>query len=167
MTAIRQLQMSYSPEEDRILLRLNTSSHEEFRFWLTRRYSMMLLQALKAHRAADPDVSIQPTSDAKKAVQEFKQEAANSQGNFQDDFKASDKFPLGDSPVLAHKLVYKVEGSKLVLTIEPRSGQGITIVLDAQLNFNVSKLLKSASESAKWELDWDEEPDSSPTRVIN
>ena len=34
---IHQLQASYQMEQDRILLRLNTRSQEEFRLWLTRR----------------------------------------------------------------------------------------------------------------------------------
>jgi hypothetical protein len=103
MTAINQLQMSYSPEEDRVLLRLNTTSAEEFRFWLARRYCQLMVQALNAHRAADPDVSNQVSPVARKAVETFKQEAADSGGNFKDEFKPSDTFPLGESPVLAHK----------------------------------------------------------------
>ncbi|MDA0271999.1 MAG: hypothetical protein O3C68_01945 [Proteobacteria bacterium] len=155
MTAISQLQMSYSPEEDRVLLRLNTTATEEFRFWLTRRYCQLVVQALAAHRAVDPDVSNQVSPVARKAVEEFKQEAANASGNFKDDFKPSDTFPLGENPVLAHKLSYKVLGSKLVLTISPQSGQGVTIVLDSSLNFNITKLLKSAGKAGEWGLDWD------------
>ena len=104
MTAINQLEMSYSPGEDRVLLRLNTTSAEEFRFWLTRRYCQLMVQALNAYRAADPDVSNQVSPVARKAVETFKQEAADSGGNFKDDFKPCDTFPLGESPVLAHKL---------------------------------------------------------------
>ena len=155
MTAISQLQMSYSPEEDRVLLRLNTTATEEFRFWLTRRYSQLVIQALGAHRAADPDVSNHASPMARKAVEEFKQEVANTEGNFKDDFKPSETFPLGETPVLAHKLSYKVSAGKLVLTIAPKSGQGVTIVLDSSLNFNVTKLLKSAGEAGKWGLDWE------------
>jgi len=155
MTAISQLQMSYSPEEDRVLLRLNTTATEEFRFWLTRRYCQLVVQALAAHRAVDPDVSNQVSPVARKAVEEFKQEAANASGNFKDDFKPSDTFPLGENPVLAHKLTYKVSGGKLVLTISPQSGQGVTIVLDSSLNFNITKLLKSAGKAGEWGLDWD------------
>jgi len=173
MSAINQLQVSYSPEEDRVLLRLNTTTAEEFRFWLTRRYCQLMVQALGAHRAADPDVSNQVSPVARQAVEEFKQEAANAGGNFNDDFKPSDTFPLGESPVLAHKLSYKVSESKLVLTIAPVSGQGVTIVLDSSLNFNVTKLLKSAGEAGKWGLDWDGkqpgigQPAEAEQRIIN
>ena len=168
MTAISQLQLTYVPDEDRILFRVNTDSNEEFRFWITRRFSMLLIQALMAHRAADPDVSTQSSDAAKQAVQTFKRDEAISQGNFQEDFQPSESFPLGDSPILAHKLTYRIDGSKLNLSVQPHGGKGINIVLDPQLNFNVSKLLKSAAESARWGLAWDlDEVEDPETRVVN
>ncbi|MBT4160166.1 MAG: hypothetical protein HOC70_03100 [Gammaproteobacteria bacterium] len=168
MTAISQLQMSYSPEEDRILLRVNTDNGEEFRFWLTRRFSQLLVQALAAHRAVDPDVSTQATPVAKQAVQTFKQEAAQEKGDFEQEFRQSESFPLGDKPVLAYKLSYSIEKNKLKLSFEPKSGHGINIVLDSDLNFNVSKLLRGASEKGQWFLDWGSAPENATeSRVIN
>ena len=167
MTSISQLQMSYSAEEDRVLFRLNTSGGEEFRFWLTRRFSQLLVQALNQHKVADPDVASQPTEDARQAIQDFKREAAQEKGDFQKEFRPSQSFPLGDSPVLAYKLSYKIEENKLKLSIQPKEGQGINIVLDPMLNFNVSKLLKSASEKAGWQLEWGESAAVNEERVIN
>jgi len=34
--SIRQLNASYVPEEDRVLLRFTTDTQEEYRLWLTR-----------------------------------------------------------------------------------------------------------------------------------
>ena len=99
-----------------------------------------MVQALGAHRAADPDVSNQVSPVVRKAVETFKREAADSGGNFKDDFKPSDTFPLGESSVLAHKLSYRVSENKLALTITTGSGQGVTIALDTPLNFNVHKI---------------------------
>ena len=130
MTAIGQLQISYSADEDRILLRINTTSGDEFRFWLTRRFSMLLIKALEEHRAADPDISTQTTEAGKQAVQEFKREEATSKGNFQEQFKPSGQFPLGEAPILAYKLSYRIEARKLSLSIQPRDGQGISVVLE-------------------------------------
>ncbi len=155
MTAISQIQISYQSEEDRVLLRLNTTATEEFRFWLTRRYCQLVVRALIAHRVADPDVSKQESPLARRAVEEFKQEAANVGGNFKDEFKPSNAFPLGENPVLAHTLSYKLSNGELTLTIAPKSGQGVTLVLNSQLNFNVMKLLKLASKDGNWSLDWD------------
>ena len=168
MTTISQLQMAYSAEEDRILLRVNTDTAEEFRFWLTRRFAILLMQALEAHRAADPDIASQVTEPARQAVEAFKEQAANAQGNFDDAFKPSHEFPLGETPVLAYKLTYRVEDGHLKLAIEPRSGQGIRLVLNAQLNFNVTSLLKSACEKGDWGLAVEQgEPHEPESRVIN
>ena len=107
-------------------------------------------------------------SHAKQAVQTFKQEAAREKGDFEQDFRQSESYPLGDSPVLAYKLSYGIEASNLKLSIEPKSGQGINIVLDSELNFNVSKLLRSASDTGDWALDWgSEQKDVPESRVIN
>ena len=171
MSAIQQLQMSYSAEEDRVLLRINTTNQEEFRFWLTRRYCGLVIQALNAHRSADPDVTAQSTPVAKKAVEEFKQEAANSQGNFEQAFQEAKTYPLGEVPALAHKLKYSVDSGVLALTIEPKEGSGITIKLDSKLNFNVSKLLRSAITTGEWQLELDQAapkaPQDAADRVIN
>lgn len=169
MTSISQLQMSYSAAEDRLLLRLNTNQHEEFRFWLTRRYAQLLIQALHAHNEADPDVAAQVMPEAKKAVQEFKQEAATKQGNFKDAFKESEAYPLGESPILAFKLSYKLTNGKLALTIEPKEGAGVNLVLDRTLNLNFSRLLRTSESKAGWMLNWGAQaPDSAAqTRVIN
>lgn len=170
MSSINQIQMSYVPEEDRVLLRMNTSGGDEFRFWLTRRYSGLLGQVLALHRQADPDVSMQVSESDRQAVEQFKQEAANAQANFQDGFQSSGRYPLGEQPLLAFKLQYEVVEGKLVLTIEPKTGQGITVTLDQQLNFNVSRLLKTAAHKAKWALDLDSQvdlPANAQQRVVN
>ena len=43
---INQFSANYDPSEDRILLRFNTKDLKEFRFWLTRRSTDMLLDVL-------------------------------------------------------------------------------------------------------------------------
>ena len=113
-----------------------------------------MVQALNAYRAADPDVSNQVSPLARKAVETFKRKAADSGGNFKDNFKPSDTFPLGESPLLAYKLSYRVSENKLAHTISPGSGQGVTIALDTPLNFKFTKLLKSAAQAGNWVLDW-------------
>jgi len=46
MSQMHQIQMSYVSTEDRILFRLNTKSRQEFRFWMTRRYTGILWNTL-------------------------------------------------------------------------------------------------------------------------
>jgi len=44
--ALHQMTMSYSPVEDRLLLRVSTTDHAEHRVWLTRRFVQALWPAL-------------------------------------------------------------------------------------------------------------------------
>ena len=44
--SINQIQIAYSPEEDRILFRVNSMDRKEFRFWLTRRFTVLLVKVL-------------------------------------------------------------------------------------------------------------------------
>ena len=155
MSSISQLQFSYHAVEDRLLLRLATTAGEEIRFWLTRRYAHLLNQALRAQVAADPDLATQPKGEAREAVRQFKQEAANSEGNFADAFRPNASFPLGETPLLAKTLTYKVDSGKLALTIAPSEGNGVNMVFDEKLNFNVTKLLHAACEKAEWGINWD------------
>ncbi len=168
MTAIKQLQLGYNPEEDRILFRINTTGADEFRFWLTRRYSMLLAKALNDHRAVDPDVSAQTDGVAKQAIQEFKRDEAISKGNFEEKFTPSTNFPLGEEPVLAFKLSYRIENEKLHLSINPKEGSGINLVVDQQLNFSITKLLETAIKSGDWGIRMAASEDAVPVdRVIN
>ena len=74
--SINQIQIAYSAEEDRILFRVNSTDRKEFRFWLTRRFMILLIRVLGEHRKRDPDVVSQQSEQAKEAVQSFKQEQA-------------------------------------------------------------------------------------------
>ena len=51
---IHQLNVSHVERQDRLLLRLNTQTAEEFRFWLTRRMTLRLTQALEHDWRARP-----------------------------------------------------------------------------------------------------------------
>ena len=46
---IKQLQVTYQPHADRLLLRISAGSGDEFRFWLTRRLVGLLAEPLGKH----------------------------------------------------------------------------------------------------------------------
>jgi len=45
-SALHQITMSHSAEDERLLLRISTTEKNEFRFWLTRRFVQVLWPAL-------------------------------------------------------------------------------------------------------------------------
>jgi hypothetical protein len=168
--AISQMQMRYSSEEDRILFRVNSTDKREYRLWITRRFSLMLMKLLRDYMDADPDVSMQASPDAKQAVKEFKQESAIQAANFKQEFaEDSTELPLGEETPLAFKLTHAIRGEKLNLSLDPRSGQGMNLVLDRKINASLIQLLTSAIEIANWKLEEDmSTPDpEKDERVIN
>jgi len=145
--------MLYHPEEDRILLRVNSTTNQEFRFWITRRYALLLTRALAEHAESDPDISTQGSAAAKQAVKEFKHEQAINKADFNKPFKEeSAEFPLGEQTRLAYRLTCNRVDSVLKLGIHPKNGEGITLQIDHNLNTSISQLLLSAAQKAQWNL---------------
>ncbi len=151
--SISQMQLLYSPEEDRIFFRVNSTDRKEFRFWITRRYAMLLMKILKEHRVSDPDVVTQSTAEAKQAIQSFKQEKAIDEADFTRKFDDnSNELPLGEQAQVAFKLNYGIKEGILRLGIQPKEGQGISIVLNQDLNVSFSQLLRAAADKGAWKI---------------
>jgi hypothetical protein len=155
MSGISQIQMSFVPGEDRILMKMSTVSSEGFQFWLTRRYVKLLWPLLLNMLARDNLVLLQESEEAKKEVMSFLQEEAaqnmDFSQNFEDNFSA---MPLGDKPVLLGKAGAKTnkDGAQ-VLSLHPESGQGIDLALNQQLIHSICKLLQDTVSKSDWDLD--------------
>lgn len=151
--AISQMQMLYNPEEDRILFRVNTTDRQQFRFWLTRRYSILLLKVLKEHLDSDPDVTLQETPQAKEAVKSFKQERAITSANFNDQFdESANELPLGKEVPVAFKLTYNLKDGNLNIGLQPKEGQGINMAINRDINMSLTTLLLTAAKKGEWRL---------------
>ena len=152
--SISQMQMLYNPEEDRILFRVNTTGRQQFRFWLTRRYALLMLKVLREHMENDPDLSTLDNPEAREAVKSFKQEQAVSSANFREQFdEAADDLPLGSDIPVAFKLTYNLNDGNLNLGIQPKEGQGINMSLDRNINASLTQLLLSAAQKGEWGID--------------
>jgi hypothetical protein len=162
------MQMLYVPEEDRVLFRVNIEDNKQFRLWLTRRYTLLFLKILKTHIDADPDVSIQTTPEAKEAIQSFKQEKAMEGANFEEKFKEEDsEMPFGDDVPLAYRLNYRIEGEILHLGIEPKSGKGVTLAINRDINNSLTRLIGAAAQKAEWQLSRFADSPVSISHVVN
>ncbi|MBF0295282.1 MAG: hypothetical protein HQL96_08835 [Magnetococcales bacterium] len=153
---IHQLQASYSAQEDRLLLRVSTSDHAEFRFWLTRRFIQRLWEGLRhhlenRHRIAESD------PQARAALLEFMHQNATAQVDFASPYQETPETdtPLGREPILVVRATLGVvpEQEELVrLGLNPAEGEGIELTLDTQLMHGFCKLLADAMSQAEWDL---------------
>lgn len=156
-TSIHQLQALFYPVEDRLLLRINTRQHLEFRFWLTRRFVKRLWTALQqelesqlAFAATDPTT--------REAVLGFLQQNAGTMADFNAPFteSAATVTPLGNEPVLAARArIDPIPGHPhlRLFGLHPERGSGIEVTMDAQLMHVFCKLLADAIAPTDWNLD--------------
>lgn len=172
MARIKQVQITFVPVEDRLLLRLNTTAREEFRFWITRRYARLLWPLLERALAADPVVAAQTGPAERRTVLSFRQQQALSKADFTHPFEAGhSRLPLGEQPVLLARAQLRNSAPTPVLALHPERGAGIDLALDSELLHSFARLLGETMQRAQWELApvpvMDPDGEQSPTRTLN
>ena len=162
MSKMHQMQLSYVSTEDRILFRLNTKARQEFRFWMTRRYTSILrntLAKLLAEEIEEPAPETErrdpPLKDAlvESAKQEIKHKEVVSQADFETQYQESTYLPLGEEPALLFSVGLKpAPGGNQLLCMHPEKGQGIEMALNDQILHSLAKLIVDTTGKAGWNL---------------
>ena len=97
---VHQMSVTYVVEQDRILLRINTTAGEEMRLWLTRRLMLGLWPALQnaiAGTAGQPRANT-PVNDpaARQMLAEFQRQALLQKSDFSTPYSQQEAaLPLG------------------------------------------------------------------------
>ncbi len=163
MSQMHQMQLSYMPTEDRILFRMNTKARQEFRFWMTRRYTSILWTSLSkmisnedqkdeiSKGRADPQVKDSIVESAKK---EIEHKEIVSQSDFKTQYQESTYLPLGEEPALLFSVGVKPNPQgQPMLCMHPEKGQGIEMALNDQILHSLCKLIVDTTKKAEWKLD--------------
>jgi hypothetical protein len=159
---IHQLSISYVREQDRILVRINTTAGEEMRLWFTQR----LLRGMFPHlgqATVNLVAASTPLADnsenSKQMLAEFKKEESLQKADFKTPFKAEvAKLPLGAEPLLVTEVRITPLGEgrlelafdeKLADTPNPR---GFKMALRPQLMHGMMHLLNAAIKVSEWPI---------------
>ena len=152
---ITQLQITFDPEQDRLLFRVNGSDQSEIRTWLTRRLVKQLwpsLMQLLTNKIAH-DV---PTAngDARRMVLGMQHEESVGKADFSQPYRAdATQFPLGKVPFVASKLKMTVLPENMyLLAMHPAQGQGVDLRLNDTFLHGLCRMLQKACKEAEWEL---------------
>ncbi len=154
MARLKQLNLQYHPGEDRVCLRVSTSDQQEFRFWLTRRYTRILWSVLMKLLQAEEHVRSQPEPEHRKQVISFQHEHAIQKADFRTTFESdAASFPLGEEPMLLSKIQAKQPPcASPVLCLHNQKSKGVELVLSDQLLHSVCKLIADTAKKAEWNL---------------
>ncbi len=168
---IHQLSVNYLQEQDRILVRVNTTDAAELRLWFTRRLTLGLapiLDKIVAEHVAKQEAlhspHISPTATADPATQQmlvdFKKQEHLLKSDFQTPFKAEvTQLPLGAEPLLVTEVnmtpqsngqMQIVFSEKLPDMTKPRS---FRMALEPKLTNGFIHLLDKAIEVSMWRED--------------
>lgn len=149
---LHQVNVTYSGGEDRLLLRVTTRLGDEYRIWLTRRFTAMLLALLdKAMDKYGGSASLGSSSKTKAMFKAGAMEKA-----FDED--KTTNFPLGKKGFLAYGIKSAdTPGGNLHLEILPEKGAGVSLNLDKPLLYMVHNLLTQGIARAEWQLSYGQE----------
>jgi len=156
------LQATYLIEQDRILVRLNTSAGEELRLWLTRRMAKNLfgpmMEASTELIAAQTPLASHDGADHKTLLQ-FQKQASLQQADFSTPFQSQALvLPIGEEPLLATAVHIKTGAdSALHIGFEENipgvaTARSFEITLGDTLLHGFLHLLESALGQSGWDL---------------
>ena len=171
---IHQMQMSYSAQEDRIILSINSKENEEMRLFLTRRIVMSFWDVL--NRTIDhtltnkpklndmqktPVAPIPPNAGKEATPQQMEQQMEQqihhqniiSESDYKTPFNKGDKFPIGEAPILVEKITINTyEDGNIVFVFESIHEKDISLNLNLQILHNLSDLLAKVMPVTEWNI---------------
>ncbi|MBC7436210.1 MAG: hypothetical protein H7332_09090 [Bdellovibrionales bacterium] len=164
---IHQLSVNYIQEQDRILVRINTSAGEELRLWFTRRLTLNLWpmltkivadQVLAQEAVKDPGLAPVIANDAqtRKMVAEFKKEENLQNADFKTPYKEPAALPLGADPLLVTEVnVTPLPTGQLQLSFAEKlpgaqNPRGFQMALESQMTHGLVHLLEKALNTSLW-----------------
>ena len=153
--SIKQLNASYLPQEDRIVLRINTEAKEEFVFLLTRRVALFILAA--SEHLVEKQLEQRHDPNTAKAVADFEKKGLVNVGSSGPEFEAGETFPLGQSPLLVLEFTCGIvepaeAGEEVIFSMDFVLGkdQNIHLKLPKALLIAMRLLLENLCDQASW-----------------
>lgn len=150
---LHQLNLTFDPRQDRLLLKVSTTSEQEFRFWLTRRLVQRAWAPLVGRLQAGSVMPIAATPLAS-APLEFRHAAAVQQADFKTPYVAEGKTPaVSPEPLLVTQFSLQVlAAERYEMTLTSDTGLRVSVKLAAPVLHGLVKLLQDATRSADWGL---------------
>lgn len=162
---VRQMSISYLPEQDRILVRVNTSDNHELQFWFTRRLTLGLVPLFEriatehAARSGGPATTHMAAADpmTQKAMADFARAETVRKADFSTPYQTPEASqPLFPSPLLITDIsIAPLPGAQMrMICTEKLSGdlqpRRFELALSQQLTHAFMHLLERAVDASQW-----------------
>ena len=159
---IHQLSVIYVDEQDRILVRFNTSEGDELRLWLTRRMVSRVWEPLR-NAVAQLEARKTPLSDSsevtRRMLTDLRRAEVLQQSDFATPFKdESSKLPLGAEPLVVTQMNMSLQDQRhLQIGFEERLPQqpeprGVQVAMESAMLHGFVHLLETAIGKSQWDF---------------
>ena len=149
---IKQINLSYLLQEDRILFRVNTNLNDEFPFLLTRRVGLFLIAAIK--HLIPKEFEKYPQEGLVSSNESFTRNDLPQTSDHGAEFIDGSSFPLGNEPKLVLDVNCGVnnEQPEILISVDLIYGEkkSVNLLLPMHMVSAFSKLLEKISEHAGW-----------------
>ncbi|MDM4770286.1 hypothetical protein [Solimonas sp. SE-A11] len=147
---LHQINIQYDPAEDRLLSRISTRDRQEYRLWLTRRFTSLWWPALFEVLGHNETVRQQRDPEVQKAVLEFQHQTALQGTDFRQRFDA-DALAPAMAPLLVNKVQMRRDGPEhYQLLFSPQEGPGLEVRLPDKIMHALAGLLAEGVKQANW-----------------
>lgn len=160
---IHQLSVTYLAEQDRVLLRINTTASEEMRLWLTRRLmlglwpllSRLLTEHLLKLEAAGTSLDT-ADEELRKMLADFRKEEFLQHADFDTPYQDKPSLPLGEDPLLITDVdASPLPNGRLRLSFNERLPGGAAprsfqLEMEPRLMQGLMHLLEQALSQSQW-----------------
>ena len=160
MSQIHQVQFQFLPIEDRLLMKINTTTKEEFSLLLTRRFVSLLHPVLTRILRTNQSIASHNNEQVRNELINLQQQEALQNTDMATPYQNKDvSHPLGTQPILLAKISTNFQQGLCKLTLEPEKGHGISFNIDQNLTHLLRNLLLESLEKTDWQLGYKNSPE--------
>jgi hypothetical protein len=144
---LQQINLSYSAEQDRLLFKAREEDDTEYRVWLTRRFTTLLLKVLRDRM--DSLGGQGQLAASRETVEQLKGGAFH---NPYPELQAA-ALPFGLDGFLAYRINYSFTADDVTrLQLLPRDGEGLNLAIGKHMLYLLYNLLEQNLPQTGWEL---------------
>ena len=145
--SLHQINVQYVAREDRLLMRTTTKKGDEYRVWLTRRFTGLLYNLMT--RVMETFGGAPSIGAAPQTQELFKSGALEKK--FESEKAVN--YPLGKQGMLAYEIKSSTSPDGILhLELLPEKGKGLNLNLNKSLLFILHNLLSQGIARAEWHL---------------
>ncbi|CAG1023195.1 hypothetical protein DOJK_02156 [Patescibacteria group bacterium] len=149
-TAIQQLNVTYVPTEDRLLLKIGMANQSELSVWLTYRVTKKMSQVLEQTPVSISTDERVNTPYNQQLEQQFVKQEKSQKLNFSDDYQKRESLNQGELFLVVDCRIVEGSNGRLVLDLICSNKKVVNVGLNDELLLGLANMLQKACLSADW-----------------